>query len=164
MRKTISAALLGAFALLVPAASIAADLDYRSESPYDDPRYADMYADPPPPPPRYADPRDYPPPGYREQPYLAPMNPPRYAQVPRYDRECLPRQEIRARLHAEGWGGFHDIDIRGQTAYVKADRPDGQLYDLEVDRCTGRVMTARRIGYAERPYAYREPARPYRGY
>lgn len=168
MRWTISATLLGAIALLVPLAAGAADLDEdrRAGSLYEDQHYSDMDADPPPPHPqygsRYAEPRGYPP-SYRDQPYLAPMNPPRYSEAPRYDRECLPRREIRARLNAEGWGGFHDIDIRGPVAYVKVDRPDGQLYHLEVDRCTGRVITARRIGYAERPYAHREPPR-YRGY
>ena len=172
MRKIISATLLGAIALLAPVAASAADLDgdRRAEEPYDDPRYADMYADPPPPPhrygePRYADPRDTYPPSTRDQGYLAPMQPPpRYSQAPSYERECLPRREIHARLRAEGWRDFHDIDIRGQTAYVKAQRPSGEVYDLEVDRCTGGIVTAKRLGgYPERPYAWREPQR-YRGY
>jgi len=181
MRKRVIAALVGAVVLVLPLAAGAADLDYErgAQSPYDDPRYADMYADPTPPPPAYAPPRytephsAYPPaypPSYKDQGYLAPMQPPRYAQAPRYDRsppydrECLPRTEIHARLRAEGWRDFHDIDVRGQTAYVKAQRPSGDLYDLEVDRCSGGIVTAKRLGgYPGRPYAWREPPR-YRGY
>ena len=174
---SLAAGLIGA--LLLPVAASAADLEDRdgpygrhAESPYDDPRYRDLYADPPPPPPpapHYTHPRYAPPPpyprSYGDAPYLAPMPPPRrFSEAPDDRRgECLARREVHERLLANGWSGFRDIEVRGQVAYVTAQRPSGRSFDLEVDRCTGTVLSARRVGDYGRPYA---AGRPYdnRGY
>lgn len=108
--RVTAARLLGALALMLPLAAQSADLDYReapygprAESPYDDPRYRDLYADPEPPPPQYVQPRGddyrpYPPlardHAYRDDDRLAPMPaPPRFSRPPHYDRQppgCLP--------------------------------------------------------------------------
>lgn len=175
MRLSVSAAcLLGAAALLLPPAAHAADLDEhyppRAESPYDDPRYRDLYGEDRPPPPRYADPRyedrRYSP-SYKDEGYLEPLpRPPRFSEGPRYrDPSCLTRREVHQRLAASGWSGFHDIEIRSERmAIVKAYRPSGRLFDLEIDRCTGGIVDARQIdGPEQRPYAWREP-RYHRGY
>ena len=207
MRFTVAAVrLIGAIALTLPLAAAsavcAADLDERGaysnrygSSPYDDPRYRDLYGDDEPAPPRAADPRysapryaaprtieprydkprygeprygdpggdDYRPypPSTKDNGYLPPMQDPpaRYSQAPRFDRDanCLPRREVHARLAAGGWSSFHDIDIRGRIAYLKAQRPSGQLFDLEIDRCTGGIIAAHRLEAPERPYAWRQP-------
>lgn len=162
----LAAALISA--LMLPATARAADLDDRdvygryTGSPYDDPRYRDLYADPPPPPgrePRYADPRwDAPPPpqAYRDPPYLAPMPPVRRFSEDRERRrgDCLSRRDVHERLAADGWSGFRDIEVRGEIAYVTAQRPSGRTFDLQVERCTGAVLSARRLETGARPYAW----------
>jgi hypothetical protein len=173
--RVAAARLLSAVAVMLPLAASAADLDDeaeyrtgpRTESPYDDPRYRYLYEDNAPtrhygqPQPDY---RPYPP-SAKDDGYLPTVPlPPRYTQAPRYERHapgCLPRAEIRARLLDRGWSGFHDIDLRGPLAYVKAQRPSGRTFDLEVDRCTGSIMSARPVDVPERPYAWRGPSHRY---
>ena len=164
-------------------AASAADLDYgrvpndRYSSAYEDPRYRDLYAPdaqqysrtykvqpyagvPVPPANVYPPhPRDY------RSPYDAPrqyshVDPregrytqDRYAQD-RQAQGCLHREEIKRRLIDEGWREFQDVEIRQNAVAVRARRPNGDLYDLKVDRCTGDVVNAQvieRRGYG--PYA-----------
>lgn len=160
-------------AVCLPVAAVqAADIDHaappydpyasRYGSPYDDPRYRDMYEHPAPPP-RYAAP--YRPRSYRDN-YLAPMD-----SAPRFDDPqrrqyssqsdyCIPRGEAKRRLVADGWSDFHERELRGEVVLVRARRPSGRLFELRVDRCTGEILRADPLG---RPYA--EEVRPYgRGY
>jgi hypothetical protein len=149
----------------------------RYGSAYDDPRYADIYRYPVPPP-RYAAPpprafeRYAEPPiprerVYREDERYEPKylpGPPRhsYAEPPRAHADrCLPREVVKERLLRSGWHDFHDGDVRGEIATVRARRPSGRLFDLVIDRCSGEIVDARpleprRIGpYAEgSPYGY----------
>jgi hypothetical protein len=93
------------------------------------------YSEPAPPVERYSH-RDAPPPD-RYTRYDAPRD-------SRYDqRGCLSKGEIRYRLKEHGWQEFQDLDFRGETAIVTARRPDGMLYKLEVDRCSGVIVQAR---------------------
>jgi hypothetical protein len=151
----------------------AADLGYdRSpadnySSPYDDPRYRDLYSAPPP---RYAERYEYrertyrePVPGYayRDDRYLAPD---RFAEDYRPRPGCLPRYEIRQGLAREGWHDFQALELRPDIALLRARRPNGALFDLKVDRCSGAVVDAHPIGgYVPGPYAYgpRRWDRPY---
>ncbi len=164
MRRTSLAA--GAFAAALVAgvsAASAADLDYgraptdRYSSAYEDPRYRDLYA-PEPPPQRYGYAPSHPvPPAYvyRDSPY-------RYGEADR--RGCLPREAIRERLLSEGWRDFRDLDLRGGVARVHARRPNGELYALKVDRCSGEIINTQFIGRGGiGPYAYDDvpPRRPY---
>ena len=154
----------------------------RYGSAYDDPRYADIYRYPVPPP-RYAAPpprafeRYAEPPiprerVYREDDRYEPKYLPgprrhSYAEPPRgYADRCLPREVVKERLLRSGWHDFHDGDVRGDIATVRARRPSGRLFDLVIDRCSGEIvdarpLEARRIGpYAEgSPYAYGPPPR-----
>jgi hypothetical protein len=158
-----------------PAAS--ADLSYepyehKYGSPYDDPRYADIYRHPPPRRDTYRDGDTY---GHRYDPrardddeddddqpyrssgrgrddYLPPMREvPRFAEADRYrgDR-CVPRHEVKHRLRSEGWSDFHDLELRGDIAFVRARRPSGRLFELKIDRCSGDIVKARPYG----PHAY----------
>ena len=169
----IAAALVTAVATGAPAAH-AADLEDRYSdrhaSPYDDPRYRDLYGSPSRYTERYEyQERSYRPPVppetvYRDDEYLP--GPRRYAEDQRFGASCLPRHEIRRRLQNDGWGDFHELELRGETASVRARRPNGELYDLRVDRCTGAIVHARPFDrYVPGPYAYgpgpRRWTRPY---
>lgn len=144
-----------------------------SESPYDDPRYADIYKDPEPPlPPRYGPPSDYE--RYEEPAYEGPRRWNRYgegeylAPIPRrpsFDDYrprralarpgCVPRHEVRHELIRDGWSELHDVEIRNQFVFMTARRPNGLLYRLKVDRCDGQIVRARRIEHGEDAYAWR---------
>jgi hypothetical protein len=169
--RLLTAGLVAALPLAAIPAASAADLgppsDYGySESPYDDPRYADIYRDPKPP---YAPPfrkpcaeRDYgcydegydpPAHGKWRGEYLEPLPPPpefdeyrpRKAYLP---PACLPRHEIRRALIEDGWSDLHDFEFGKRKAFLTARRPNGSLYRLEVDRCDGEVVRAERIEHA----------------
>ncbi len=153
----------------VPA--LAADLGYdappRQGSAYDDPRYADLYGRPPAPPPRYGY-QAYPPipsaPVYRDHDdsYAPPPPYKRYAEThPRdgYGRTaCAPKDEIQHRLTRQGWFGFHAPEVIDRdTAFVKARRPSGRLFEIKLDRCSGDILSARPI---EPRFTGRDPYGP----
>jgi hypothetical protein len=160
----------GALVLLVTAApsANAADMDPyyvpKRGSPYDDPRYGDIYRHPPPPS-RHAEPRYYepPPPPYIPRDrygYLEPMpRIPGFREHRYAEREmrCLPRHEIKRMLHERGWHEFQEVELSGEVAFLNARRASGNLYELRIDRCTGEVIGSRFIaGPSDRPYAWRE--------
>jgi len=162
MKSVMLAASLLAVVAAAPAAR-AADLDYygspeRQSSPYDDPRYRDLYGEPET---RYTERREY-----EERTYPVP---PRdvyrdHYEERRYGSACLPRHEVRRRLIDEGWGDFRDFDVRGDTARFTARRPGGAPYEVTIDRCSGAVVSARPLDrYVPGPYAYgpRRWTRPY---
>jgi hypothetical protein len=159
----------------------AADL-YRDDPPpragaaYDDPRYADLYGEAPPRPRADVYRRYEPgPPLPHERVYRDDRDPrdrydPRYAGD-RYDRGCPSKDEISRQLGADGWGRFHNPQVIDRNrATIDAERPNGRPYRLEVDRCTGEVITLRpldgprdgpRYGYADPGYAPRYEPRRY---
>ena len=187
-RTVASAGLLSLAALLSLSAAVnAADIfdGRRASSPYDDPRYGDIYQHPTPPPryaepryveppiaepryidpPRYAEPRYEPPRKYydeapvvphRRYGYLEPMNP--RHDHPRHDyrngSSCVPQGEIKRSLINEGWVDFRDLELRGDVARVQARRPNGQLYVLKVDRCSGEIVHSRPLHDGRVPYGY----------
>jgi hypothetical protein len=158
------------------AADIYDDRGPRISSPYDDPRYGDVYRHPAPPPPSYAEPRYIDPPRRHEPPrdyayrddddrgpvsrdrhgYLAPINPPRPHHRPTAGDGCISHHEIRRALVNEGWRDFQDLELRGDVAKVEARRPDGRSYALKVDRCSGEIVHARPLDDQPVPYAYRD--------
>jgi hypothetical protein len=182
----------GAFLMAPTGISLAADLnaydDYRPRagSPYDDPRYADLYGReerqrhvgkvPAPYPHESKKQHD-------ESIYLdqygrrierrGPPERDRYAEryeeereVRRHDRSryyderggddgrrfrmadhCTPRPLVMRRLLRDGWYSFADIEFRGELAVVSAENEDGGRYRLVIERCSGEVVRAHRIGY-----------------
>lgn len=155
--RILSALAVGGLAALVAPASQAGDLggypppvEYSGRDYYEPPRRGDVVD-------RY-DPRDEPPPAssYKDDP-LPP--PPRRAEAPR--ERCVPRREIEERLVSEGWRDFTDPEKRGGLGIFKARRPNGRLYELSVDRCSGEIVDARPLGGEYRPYA---SYRPYYGW
>lgn len=146
-------AALASFTALATVSARAADLgrSYAAD-PYEDPRYAEPYA-PPPPEPRayeeYDNERFAPPPGYREgrdyddddnddddyedhdrrprayvevEPGRVPPPPPPHYRLAERGYACLRRGEIRRRLRADGWRRFRDIALDGTTGIVRATR------------------------------------------
>lgn len=151
--RQLFAATAAALGLAAAVPANAADLDhgYPPGSAYDDRRYSDIYRHPapqPPPPPRYSEPYYASPPtpppyAYREPQHYAP--PPPYRNEGRIAGNCLPRHVIRDRLESRGWHDFHDPQVDGNVAHIRARRPNGNLFDLTVDRCSGEVLQAQLI-------------------
>ena len=169
-RTTLAAGVFAAAVVAGAAGTRAADLDYgrvptdRTSEAYEDPRYRDLYA--PEPPRRYGTAPYYQP---RYQPGYSPGHPvpPGYVyrdNAPyRYGQNgCAPREAIRERLLSEGWGNFQDLELRGDVARINARRPNGDLYSLQVDRCSGEIVNSRLIARGGvGPYAYDDgPRRP----
>jgi hypothetical protein len=169
----------------------AADMDPyyapKAGSPYDDPRYGDIYGHPPPryaepryappyhppsrwEPPRYAEPYDEPAPHVRRDRYgyLEPMPGPwswrdRDRRYSRHGSDCAPRREVLRNLTEQGWSDFQEPELRGEAAIVRARRPSGHIFELRIDRCSGEVIEARPLGGDQRHYSWRD--RPgYRAY
>jgi hypothetical protein len=160
--SVIAAAQL-AGATAVPAAELYPPHDpSRPGSSYDDRRYGDIEADPPLPyaEPRSHEPYDLPYGRRNPDPYLAPMPyPPRFSDYPsrywRHGQICVPKHEIKRELTNQGWGDFHDLEIRGEVALVRARRPNGRLFEVHVDRCTGEIVHGRRLDDGYGAYAWR---------
>lgn len=156
-----------AAALATGTSALAADLDYhrgstdRYSSAYEDPRYRDLYApeprgysyeyraEPPPPvPPAFVFRHNEPPRHYDH----------RYSDYRHGDRRhssyCVPREEAKRRLINDGWRDFHDLELRDDVARVRARRPNGDLYDLKVDRCSGEIVHSNFLQRGYGPYAY----------
>jgi hypothetical protein len=151
------ASTIGAVAIAAAAPASAADIyDRRTGAAYDDPRYADIYTYPEPARPV----------GPPRREYLAPM-PPHYFDGPRRHagppNNCASHHDIRRDLNEQGWSEFNDVELRGSTALIEARRPNGNLYQLKIDRCSGEILNAQRLGDGRRPYASRERdgGRPY---
>ncbi|MGE0767742.1 MAG: hypothetical protein AB7L90_14860 [Hyphomicrobiaceae bacterium] len=172
----LAATLLAAAVLLGSRPGAAADLDYgyvpppdRYGSAYDDPRYRDLYAPEPPRAYRF-EPRSYadvPPPGPIPPGRVYPDRFADWGPSPdwRFADGCLPRREVRHRLHQAGWHNFHDIEIGRSWARVTASRPNGDVFRLKVDRCNGEVLRADVIDrHDPGPYAWRHGPRSGRPY
>ncbi|MFM9938514.1 MAG: hypothetical protein ACKVP7_03335 [Hyphomicrobiaceae bacterium] len=168
---TLAAGVLAAALSAGTTTTSAADLDYgrlpdRYSGAYEDPRYRDLYG----PDEKYSHPQHY----HRPAPPHIPLPPATvyrdhdiyrpHPQARRYSEACVPREEVRRRLIDEGWRDFHDPELRNGTARIKARRGSGDLYDLQLDRCTGEIINAdliRRGGYG--PYAQDHGPRYYPG-
>lgn len=73
---------------------------------------------------------------------------------------CLPRQAIRQRLRDDGWRDIQRVDVRGGNVILTAERPNGQIFNIKVDRCNGEIIDARKAHDA----VYGEYRPRYRGY
>ncbi len=178
MTRTTVAALAVAAALgAATSGTRAADLDYgrmpldRYSSAYEDPRYRDLYGHDDEPPrehyrrPFYADRAPIPPAEVypRERVH---GHAPHHRRNWRHADACVPHAVIRDRLEYEGWRDFRDIGLTNGLARLQARRPNGDLYALKIDRCTGEIIASRMLRRHEHvPYAWDNrrgpPQRPY---
>lgn len=90
---------------------------------------------------------DYPP-SLKDEPYDRYGDRPEYEERYRETRarvhdDCVPREVVRRRLHADGWSDFEVPEPRGAYVVVDARRPNGRLFSLRIDRCSGEVVLAR---------------------
>ena len=85
-----------------------------------------------------------------------PLPPRRVYDAPRSGGHgCVPRAEIRHALSADGWYDFHDVELHGGVALLRARRASGRPFDLRVDRCSGVIISARPLDdRAYGPFAY----------
>ena len=77
---------------------------------------------------------------------------------------CVRPRKIRRRLRRQGWWGIEPIRFRPHILVVRAHRPNGSLFKLKIDRCSGHIVKARLLaagGHFRHDY-WR--GRPYRGY
>lgn len=161
---------LAAFATLaVTAPARAADLypyagppAAKYSAPYDDPRYSEIYRHPPPPAPRYVERYEEryapPPPPRHVERYDERYAPPPHAYgAPRTSYRCVSREVARAELERQGWHDFHALQPGNEVVHLRARRPNGALFDLTLDRCSGRILDRRYLAAAPPPsYAWRE--------
>ncbi len=189
-RLTLAAGALAASVVLGVTGAVAADLEYdrypsgyKRHSAYEDSRYRDIYGPAPAPhraAPRYytAEPIPVLPPAYvyRERSRDHDdddLQPRHYAPTYRRDTQrdddtryrmaCVPREDIKRRLSDEGWRDFQDVELRGGVARIEARRR-GEFYVLNVDRCSGDIVNAQKLGRSDGgSYAYEQdrPRRPY---
>ena len=122
---------------------------------YDDYRYGEKT--PPPPSYRFEDDDDgrYDEPRFAPRRYSAPAVPP-----PAYGRTCARSEEMRERLTSFGWRDFHGGQPQGESVLLRARRPNGRLFELTLERCSGQIVEAqplepRRFGafaWRDRPW------------
>lgn len=73
---------------------------------------------------------------------------------------CVPKYAIRDRLRDDGWRDIHKVDVRGPHVILSAERPNGRVFELKVDRCNGDIVDSRSARddvygeYRERRYGY----------
>jgi hypothetical protein len=172
MRRWVLAAGLLAAAVTSPA--LAEDLDGVPPAPwkggaYGDPRYSPQGA----PPPGYADEDDdqyegqAPQKRYSDAPPVPPRKysdvPPGYAPAPPPRGACVRSEQVRERLTSEGWRDFHDGKAASPTLVtMRARRPNGRLFELQLDRCSGAIVEVRALELRPfGPYAYQQEYGPY---
>ncbi len=146
--------------------AVAADLNgYNGKtseygSPYDDPRYADIYRHPRTHErvPRRKYDYDGRPRQKHFQPYSRPL-PYRghYERRPgRSFAGCMSRREVRWHLRLKGWSVKRWVLInRFRATAVARRRYDDRVFDVTIHRCTGRVLAVSPIHHRYEDYAWR---------
>lgn len=76
------------------------------------------------------------------------------------DAECVSKRTIRVRLKEQGWKRFHGLAMNADTIGITASRPNGLVYRLKLDRCSGVIMASFLL---DQP-AHRTASRKYRNY
>ena len=66
-----------------------------------------------------------------------------YRQRRRLRRRLRAAAGVRGRLESRGWQDFHDPQVMGNVVHIRARRPNGRLFDLTLDRCSGEVLAGR---------------------
>lgn len=124
--RTLAAAAFAAMSLAGASPLAAADLDYPDQQSYSE---TERYSE------RVVHERSYRDDGYRAD-----------SDEGYYDDRggCLPRQAIRQRLRDDGWRAIQRVDVRGGNVILTAERPNGQIFNIKVDRCNGEIVDARK--------------------
>ena len=64
----------------------------------------------------------------------------------------MPRRQIRHNLRRQGWFDFHNMKIRRGVIKINAQRADGCIFRLRIDRCTGAILRKRLVSRPQTPY------------
>ena len=59
------------------------------------------------------------------------------------ENACISAHRIHRRLIRQGWSDFHHLRLRRKKIRVKAYRPNGLLYTINVHRCSGHIVSTR---------------------
>jgi len=65
---------------------------------------------------------------------------------------CKSRRQIRRHLRRYGWFDFHNMKIRHRVIKINAQRGDGCIFRLRVDRCTGAILRKHLVYRPQTPY------------
>jgi hypothetical protein len=60
----------------------------------------------------------------------------------RHAGDCLTRHALRANLFNQGWRDFRGIEPDPDVVGLTATRPNGLVYRLKIDRCSGVIIAA----------------------
>ena len=58
-----------------------------------------------------------------------------------WNDRCISPRRIHRRLVRQGWSDFHNLRLRRNQIRVKAYRPNGLLYSMKIQRCTGYIIS-----------------------
>lgn len=72
----------------------------------------------------------------------------------RHASECLSRRGLRANLINQGWRDLRGIAADPDVIGLTASRPNGLVYRLKLDRCTGVIIAAYLVDQAGSSGAY----------
>ncbi|MEZ5925585.1 MAG: hypothetical protein R3D57_14485 [Hyphomicrobiaceae bacterium] len=74
---------------------------------------------------------------------------------PRHAGTCLTRRGLRANLINQGWRDLRGVAADPDVVGVTASRPNGLVYRLKIDRCSGVILAAYLLDQgAGEAYAY----------
>ena len=65
---------------------------------------------------------------------------------------CVSRWQLRQSLRRHGWFDFHNRRVRRGVIKINAQRGDGCIFRLRVDRCTGAILRKRLISRPQDRY------------
>jgi hypothetical protein len=78
--------------------------------------------------------------------------------------DCLTRRGLRANLIHEGWRNFRGIEADPDVVGLTASRPNGLVYRLKIDRCSGVILAAYLLDQGDNGAAYAYQGQDVPGY
>jgi len=64
---------------------------------------------------------------------------------------CRAPRQVRRRLQRQGWWDFQGLRRSGENFVVRARRPNGTVYRLRIQRCSGQVLEATPLNNSDGP-------------
>jgi hypothetical protein len=65
--------------------------------------------------------------------------------------DCRAPRQVRRRLQRQGWWDFQGLRRSGEDFVVRARRPNGTVYRLQIQRCSGQVLEATPLNNGDGP-------------
>ena len=70
------------------------------------------------------------------------------------DGRCMQRWQIEDTLSRQGWKRFQGLELDPDVVGVTATRPNGLVYRLKIDRCSGIIISAYLLDQPDRRNVY----------